>query len=553
MRCSKKRLLKRTDDTKMRQESILTGFYGSDGKRIKHQVCSGALELPAAVLDLYEKEDPSSKTKKKKQYELPHLEAAVRPSLQDNCIITYVQRVEQTQDYFDPVDGLLKQKTHVSFQATNKLAPQRLRGGGGDDDVEMKDASTASANPAAPANPTPTTAVQAVPATAAPQATPAAVPQPQAASKPPAQPSTESSLQPPQAQAASQAVQPETQPTSSQTVPAPATSNTTSSTPEATNPAPKPDPQVLPLNKRPVEQYETQVPSSEDAKGTAELQSFPSWYHANTVSNLERSLLPEWFDQSAPHRTEASYIQAREKLLKLSTTLGPSRYISFTMARRSIPGDAGSLLKLHTFLSNYGIINADAMNESTPTPIVFAKKTKKKGYSPEFVAAMAEQARKGPPIDWTAVSKQCGMTPHECERLFLNVPMEEKEESFPSSSKQQQQQQQESMSALVEGVDPKALKAVVEAALRSTDTVSKAQEAARVGVVAQQAAATAQEENKALSSVLNHVVELRLQKLENRLRALDDVEGMLDAERLSLALERRDLYTARCRHWFGGA
>jgi SWI/SNF related-matrix-associated actin-dependent regulator of chromatin subfamily C len=33
---------------------------------------------------------------------------------------------------------------------------------------------------------------------------------------------------------------------------------------------------------------------------------------------------------------------------------------------------------------------------------------------------------------------------------------------------------------------------------------------------------------------------------------LDDVEGILEAEKVALELERRDLYTARCRHWFGG-
>ena len=33
---------------------------------------------------------------------------------------------------------------------------------------------------------------------------------------------------------------------------------------------------------------------------------------------------------------------------------------------------------------------------------------------------------------------------------------------------------------------------------------------------------------------------------------MDDVEGILEAERVALEMERRDLYTARCRHWFGG-
>ena len=41
-------------------------------------------------------------------------------------------------------------------------------------------------------------------------------------------------------------------------------------------------------------------------------------------------------------------------------------------------------------------------------------------------------------------------------------------------------------------------------------------------------------------------------KLENKLSLLEDVEGILDAERIAIELERRDLYTTRCHHWFAG-
>jgi SWI/SNF related-matrix-associated actin-dependent regulator of chromatin subfamily C len=48
-------------------------------------------------------------------------------------------------------------------------------------------------------------------------------------------------------------------------------------------------------------------------------------------------------------------------------------------------------------------------------------------------------------------------------------------------------------------------------------------------------------------------VNQRMEKLENRMALLDDIEGIIEAEKVALELERRDLYTARCRHWFGGA
>ena len=56
-----------------------------------------------------------------------------------------------------------------------------------------------------------------------------------------------------------------------------------------------------------------------------------------------------------------------------------------------------------------------------------------------------------------------------------------------------------------------------------------------------------------LSSILSQLVNKRMEKLENRMAMIDDIEGILDAEKVALELERRDLYTARCRHWYGDA
>ena len=82
--------------------------------------------------------------------------------------------------------------------------------------------------------------------------------------------------------------------------------------------------------------------------------------------------------------------------------------------------------------------------------------------------------------------------------------------------------------------------------------ISSVQKAVILGLVVSQAVGKAKSEEEAVSRLLAEIVELRMQKLENRLSLLDDVEGMLDTERVCLELERRDLYTARCRLWFGG-
>ena len=83
--------------------------------------------------------------------------------------------------------------------------------------------------------------------------------------------------------------------------------------------------------------------------------------------------------------------------------------------------------------------------------------------------------------------------------------------------------------------------------------LDEAQNAGVLALVASHATERAKKEEDAVSHLLAELQEQRMQKLENRLAMLDDIEGVLEAERVVLEMERRDLYTSRCRHWFGSA
>jgi SWI/SNF related-matrix-associated actin-dependent regulator of chromatin subfamily C len=129
-------------------------------------------------------------------------------------------------------------------------------------------------------------------------------------------------------------------------------------------------------------------------------------------------------------------------------------------------------------------------------------------------------------------------------------PAPSMEESGQSLEKLRQKIFQE----LVDESHPEVISKVTEAAIAATDgQLQKAQKAAMVGLVASRALEHARSQEDAVSSALSELVNQRMQKLENRMALMDDIEGMLEAERVTLELERRDLYTARCRHWFGGA
>jgi len=71
-------------------------------------------------------------------------------------------------------------------------------------------------------------------------------------------------------------------------------------------------------------------------------------------------------------------------------------------------------------------------------------------------------------------------------------------------------------------------------------------------LVAHEAIRTAQAHEETVSRLLSEIIDQRMKKLECRMALMDDLEGMLEAERVALELERRDLYTTRCRDWFGG-
>ena len=302
----------------------------------------------------------------------------------------------------------------------------------------------------------------------------------------------------------------------------------------------------------------------------------PDWFDEKKVSDLEKTMLPEWFDGSAPHRTPDSYVKVREAIIKLSDKLG-TRHVTATMVRRAIPGDAGSLMRMHHFLTTYAVVNEDAINDSMPVPMDIQEdkmaQERKRSWDEtlreHLVEAVVQEARSirakrsipatedFVPIDWMAVAQTVGhgKSARDCEQQFLTMPhLEEKPERpiTPDGTAVEPAPSSHVLSKLVADTDPAIIRAVTNAALNATDDWKQAQKAATVGLVASQAAQVARADQARLTHVLNEVVEVRMKKLENRLSMLDDVEGMLEAERVALELERRDLYTARCRHWFQG-
>jgi len=306
----------------------------------------------------------------------------------------------------------------------------------------------------------------------------------------------------------------------------------------------------------------------------------PSWYHATKASDFEKRTLPEWFNSSAPHRTEATYISTRETILNLAKC-NTQLYITTTAIRRSVPGDAGSLLRLHKFLMDWGLLNAGQIGETAPSDAVLRgvhavggslaklkrKHSQAQQHSVSWTAARmhaleisvvkhtSKKADDGTNqltiiVDWDAVAADLGegVTASDCQLAFLNPPTEDDVKfavgALPSNNNW-------SLSQFLEGVRPEVLKAAVEASLQFTDDMTEVRKASIVAALASAAAEKGAQIESEIETTLMDIVDQRLQRLENRVAILDDVEALLEAERVSLELERRDMYTTRCRHWFG--
>eukprot|EP00985_Skeletonema_marinoi_P000012 scaffold8_cov142-Skeletonema_marinoi.AAC.5 len=346
-------------------------------------------------------------------------------------------------------------------------------------------------------------------------------------------------------------------------------------------------------------------------------QNAPSWYHPTTISTTEKSSLPEWFNSSAPHRTPTTYLSTRNQILNIyqaqlssNTTAATStttnntitasgattttvqhqqQYLTPTAIRRCVPGDVGSMLRLHTFLCDWGLINGKDLGENAPSDLTLRGGSSNKGkrkledvqrsvfWSKERLEELdgvvvkyvkvtqttviggggvvegVPQQQQQPSVDWDAVAKDIGdgVSAADCQRAFLDPPPNDEVSVKIAKTSSSSSTSGFDLTTILDGVHPDVLQATINASLKATNDITEARKASIAGILASTAATKAHSEEEEIARTLMDILDQRMQRLENRVAILDDVEALLEAERVALELERRDMYTTRCRHWFG--
>jgi SWI/SNF related-matrix-associated actin-dependent regulator of chromatin subfamily C len=98
------------------------------------------------------------------------------------------------------------------------------------------------------------------------------------------------------------------------------------------------------------------------------LPSYSSWFDMHTCNNIEKKALPEFFNNRNRSKTPAIYKDYRDFMIN-TYRLNPIEYLTVTACRRNLAGDVCAIMRVHTFLEQWGLINYQVMHSSTyPSP-----------------------------------------------------------------------------------------------------------------------------------------------------------------------------------------
>jgi SWI/SNF related-matrix-associated actin-dependent regulator of chromatin subfamily C len=83
---------------------------------------------------------------------------------------------------------------------------------------------------------------------------------------------------------------------------------------------------------------------------------YASWFDMNSIHNIERVSLPEFFTNNNPSKTALIYQDYRDFMIN-TYRLNPKEYLAVTACRRNLAGDVCAIMRVHAFLEQWGLIN----------------------------------------------------------------------------------------------------------------------------------------------------------------------------------------------------
>ena len=90
--------------------------------------------------------------------------------------------------------------------------------------------------------------------------------------------------------------------------------------------------------------------------GQPVVPAYSAWFDWQSISDIEKRSLPEFFDKRSTSKTPESYLRARNHMINKWRESAPQP-VSFTNFRKELAGDAAALMRVFNFLEQWGLLN----------------------------------------------------------------------------------------------------------------------------------------------------------------------------------------------------
>ena len=109
--------------------------------------------------------------------------------------------------------------------------------------------------------------------------------------------------------------------------------------------------------------------ASQPSKSNYSVPSFSSWFDVSKINEIERKACPEFFSGKFESKTPEIFKEIRNFFVS-SWRAKPKRYITVTSSRGKLIGDWPAILRVHSFLEHWGLINHNVSADTLPLPIL---------------------------------------------------------------------------------------------------------------------------------------------------------------------------------------
>lgn len=86
------------------------------------------------------------------------------------------------------------------------------------------------------------------------------------------------------------------------------------------------------------------------------IPSYAAWFDITAVNAIESKALPEFFNDRNRSKTPTVYKEYRDFMIN-TYRMNPIEYLTITACRRNLTGDVCAILRVHSFLEQWGLIN----------------------------------------------------------------------------------------------------------------------------------------------------------------------------------------------------